>query len=380
VGSPDPKQIPLARPEIGAREEELVLETLRSGRLSLGPMGERFERAFADWLGVEDAVAVSSGTTGLHLGVRALGWGPGDEILTSPFSFVASANCLLYEGAKPFFVDVEEATLDLDPAAAAEAVGERTVGLLPVHIFGYPAAMPELEALASRHGLGILEDACEALGAVDSEGRKVGARGNLATFAFYANKQMTTGEGGMIVPRDADEAARLRSERNQGRAVDMGWLDHDRLGFNYRLSDLAAALGVAQVEKLDSLLTRRAAVARMYEERLAGIEGLRAPIAARGSELRSWFVYTVRLPQGADRDGAIARLGERGVASKAYLPCIHLFPHLRELGYREGQFPVAEAAAADSLALPFFPEMNEEQVDRVCQELAAALGQAPLPA
>ncbi len=352
-----------------------MLEVLRSGQLSLGPMGERFEREFAAWLGVEDAVMTSSGTTALHLGVRMLGWGAGDEVVTSPFSFVASANCLLYEGAKPVFVDVEEETLDLDPLAAADAVGERTVGLLPVHIFGYPAAMAELEALAQKHGLGILEDACEALGAVDSEGRGVGARGNLATFAFYANKQMTTGEGGMIVPRDGDEAARLRSERNQGRAVDMGWLDHDRLGFNYRLSDLAAALGVAQVEKLDSLLERRVAVAAMYEERLRALEGVRTPIAGRGAEVRSWFVYTVRLPAGVDRDATIARLGQRGVAAKAYLPCIHLFPHLRELGYREGQFPVAEAAAADSLALPFFPAMTESQVERVCQELAAALGQ-----
>ncbi|HST68648.1 MAG TPA: DegT/DnrJ/EryC1/StrS family aminotransferase [Solirubrobacterales bacterium] len=368
--------IPLAKPDVSTREETLVLEVLRSGWLSLGPMGERFEREFAAWLGVDDAVMVSSGTTALHLGVRALGWGSGDEVVTSPFSFVASANCLLYEGARPVFVDVEEETLDIDPTAAAEAVGERTAGLLPVHIFGYPAAMPELEALAARHGLGVLEDACEALGAVDSEGRKVGARGNLATFAFYANKQMTTGEGGMIVPRDADEAARLRSERNQGRAVDMGWLDHDRLGYNYRLSDLAAALGVAQVEKLDSLLERRAAVARMYEERLSSIEGLRTPIAGRGTEVRSWFVYTVRLPKGVDRDATIAHLGERGIASKAYLPCIHLFPHLRELGYREGQFPVAEAASADSLALPFFPAMSEAQVERVCQELTAALGQA----
>jgi perosamine synthetase len=309
-----------------------------------------------------------------------LGWGEGDEVVSSPFSFVASANCLLYEGARPVFVDVDEETLNIDPAAAADAVGERTAGLLPVHIFGYPAAMPALEELAFRHGLGLLEDACEALGAVDSEGRRVGARGGLATFAFYANKQMTTGEGGMIIPRDPGEAARLRSERNQGRAVDMGWLDHDRLGFNYRLSDLAAALGVAQVEKLDSLLERRAAVARWYEERLSAIEGLRTPIAGRGSEVRSWFVYTVRLPQGVDRDGTIARLAERAIASKAYLPCIHLFPHLRELGYREGEFPVAEAASADSLALPFFPAMSEAQVDRVCQELAAALGQAPLPA
>jgi perosamine synthetase len=371
----DNQQIPLAQPELGSREEELVLEVLRSGRLSLGPMGERFEREFAAWLGVADAVMVSSGTTALHLGVRALGWGEGDEVVTSPFSFVASANCLLYEGARPVFCDVDEETLDLDPAGAAAVVGERTVGLLPVHIFGYPAPMPELEALAGRHGLGILEDACEALGAVDSDGRKVGARGNLATFAFYANKQMTTGEGGMIVPRDSAEAARLRSERNQGRAVDMGWLDHDRLGFNYRLSDLAAALGVAQVEKLDDLLGRRAAVARLYEERLAGIEGLRTPSAGRGAEVRSWFVYPVRLPAGSDRDAMIAGLAERGIASKAYLPCIHLFPHLRELGYSEGQFPVAEAAAADSLALPFFPAMTEAQVDRVCQELAATLGQ-----
>ncbi len=372
------EDIPLARPELGAREEELILEVLRSGRLSLGPMGERFERELASWLGVEDAVAVSSGTAALHLGVRALGWGGGDEVLTSPFSFVASANCLLYEGAVPVFCDVDPVTLNIDPAAAEAALGARTRGVLPVHIFGYPAAMPELEALAAKHRLGILEDACEALGAVDSEGRKAGARGNLATFAFYANKQMTTGEGGAIVPADPGTAARLRSERNQGRATDMGWLDHGGLGFNYRLSDVAAALGVAQVEKLDSLLARRSAVASMYEERLAGIEGVEAPIAGRERERRSWFVYPVRLADGADRDATIARLAERGVASKAYLPCIHLFPHLRELGYREGQFPVAESVSARSLALPFFPAMTEAEVDRVCQELAAALGQTAI--
>ena len=372
------EEIPLAQPQIGVREEELALEVLRSGRLSLGPMGGRFERALAAWLGVEDAVAVSSGTTALHLGVRALGWGAGDEVLTSPFSFVASANCLLYEGARPVFCDVDPVTLNLDPAAAEAGLGERTRGILPIHIFGFPAAMPELEALASRHGLGLLEDACEAIGATDSEGRAVGSRGNLATFAFYANKQMTTGEGGMIVPSGPEVAARLRSERNQGRAADMGWLDHGGLGFNYRLSDLAAALGVAQVEKLDSLLEGRADVAALYERRLAGLEGVEVPIAARGAERRSWFVYVVRLADEVDRDATIAALAARGVASKAYLPCIHLFPHLRELGYREGQFPVAEAAAAHSLALPFFPAMSEGQVDRVCQELAAALGQPPV--
>jgi perosamine synthetase len=367
------EQIPLSGPELGQREEELVLEVLRSGRLSLGPMGERFERAFADFLGVEDAVAVSSGTAALHLGVRQLGWGPGDEVITSPFTFVASANCLLYEGAKPVFVDVDPVTLDIDPDAAAAAVTERTAGLLPIDIFGWAVAWPELEALAAKHGLGVLEDSCEALGAVDSEGRMVGTRGNFSTFAFYANKQMTTGEGGMIVPTDADAAARLRSERNQGRAVDMGWLDHDRLGFNYRLSDVSAAIGLGQLEKLPSLLERRAAVAAAYGERLAGVPGVEAPLASRGREVRSWFVYVVRLADEVDRDAVIRELRERGIDSKSYLPSVHLFPHIAELGYREGQFPVAEAASAHSLALPFFPSLGEEQIERVCTELAAAV-------
>jgi perosamine synthetase len=365
--------IPLSSPEIGAREEELVLEVLRSGRLSLGPMGERFERAFADFLGVDDAVAVSSGTTALHLGVRQLGWGPGDEVITSPFTFVASSNCLLYEGAKPVFVDVDPTTLNIDVEAAAAAVTRETVGLLPIDIFGWPAAWPELEALAERRGLGMLQDSCEALGAIDSEGRMVGTRGNFSTFAFYANKQMTTGEGGMIVPTDPDAAARLRSERNQGRAIDMGWLDHDRLGFNYRLSDVAAAIGLAQVEKLPRLLEKRAAVAAAYGKRLAEAPGIAAPVAARGDEVRSWFVYVVRLADEVDRDAVILRLRERGIDSKSYLPSVHLFPHIAALGYREGQFPIAEAASAHSLALPFFPQMTEEQIERVCTELAAAV-------
>ncbi len=367
------EQIPLAQPEIGAREEELILDVLRSGRLSLGPVGERFEREFAAWLGVEDAVTASSGTSALHLGVRALGWGPGDDVLTSPFSFVASANCLLYEGARPVFCDVDPVTLNLDPAAVDAAAGERSAGILPIHIFGFPAAMPELEAIASNRGLGILEDACEALGAVDSEGCRLGTRGNLATFAFYANKQMTTGEGGMIVPSGPAVAARFRSERNQGRALDMGWLDHSGLGFNYRLSDLAAALGVAQIERLDEMLARRSTVASLYEQGLAEVEGVTTPIATRGKERRSWFIYPVRVAEGVARDAVIARLAERGIASKAYLPCIHLFPQLRKLGYREGQFPVAEAASASSLALPFFPAMTESQVALVCEALAESL-------
>ena len=367
------EQIPLARPEIGEREEALVLEVLRSGHLSLGPMLERFEQAFAAWLGVGDAVAVSSGTTALHLSVRARGWGPGAEVVTSPFSFVASANCLLYEGVRPVFCDVDSETLNVDPAAAEAAIGTRTAGLLPVHIFGFPAAMPELERLAVDRGLGVVEDACEALGAVDSEGVAVGARGNAVTFAFYPNKQMTTGEGGIVVPPDEATAVRLRSERNQGRAADMGWLEHEGLGFNYRLSDLACALGVAQVERLDELLAGRDRVAALYEERLRTLEGVEAPLTARGRERWSWFVYVVRLTRGTDRDAVIDRLAGTGIASKAYLPCIHLFPQFRELGYREGQFPIAEDAAARSLALPFFGAMTESQVDRVCEELGSAI-------
>ncbi len=362
----------------------MVLEAMRSGRLSLGPMLERFERRFAEWLGVDDAVAVSSGTSALHLGVRALGWGPGDEVVTSPFSFAASANCLLYEGATPVFCDVDPVTLDIDPAAAGAATGERTAGLLPVHILGYPAAMPELETIAAGRGLGILEDACEAAGAVDSEGVTVGARGSLATFAFYANKQLTTGEGGMIVPSSPGTAARLRSERTQGRAEDMGWLSHERLGFNYRLTELQAAIGVVQLERADELLAERSRVAALYTERLEAIgaspagegdrDGLVLPCRDRGSDRRSWFIYALLLPRGTDRDPVVAELGGHGIQAKAYMPCIHLMPHYRErFGFSEGQFPIAEDASARLLALPFFGRMGEENVDRVCTALAKAL-------
>jgi perosamine synthetase len=375
----------LAKPDLGSREEDLVLEVLRSGRLSLGPMIDRFEHDFAAAIGVEDAVAVSSGTAALHLGVRMLGWGEGDEVITSPFSFVASANCLLYERATPVFADVDPVTLNLDPAAASAAVGERTAGILPVHIFGYPADMRELEVVASEGDLGVLEDACESLGSRSADGKAVGARGNLATFGFYANKQITTGEGGVIVPASTEQAARLRSERNQGRAVDMGWLDHDRLGFNYRMTDIQAALGVAQLERLEELLAARERVAALYAERLTALDGaapagegdaagLVLPPQEHGRVQRTWFVYTVRLPAGADREAVIADLDQRGIASKAYLPCIHLMPHYRErLGFRGGEFPVAEEASGRSLALPFFTAMGEAEVDRVAEALAEAL-------
>jgi perosamine synthetase len=369
--------IPLSQPVIGPREEELVLETLRSGRLSLGPRLLEFERLFAERAQVPHTSAVSSGTAGLHLAVRAAGIEPGDEVITTPFSFVASANCLLYEGATPVFCDIDERTLNLDPAAASAAVSGRTAGVLPVHIFGYPADMPAFEELAARNRLWLVEDACEALGAVHGDGRPVGSRGHPAVFAFYPNKQMTTGEGGIVACPTAELKERIDSERNQGRAPDMGWLDHDRLGFNYRLSDLACALGVAQLEHLDELLAGRARVASLYNEALADVEGIELPCPDQDGDRRSWFVYVVRLPAEVDRDGAIEALRARGVDSKPYLPAIHLMSFYRQrFGHREGEFPVCEDVARRSLALPFFPQLSEGQIAHVTEALREVLAEA----
>ena len=367
---PAAEEIPLARPDLGDLERERVLEVLESGRLSLGPVLPRFEEAFAERLGIRCASAVSSGTAALHLALRAAGVRAGDEVVTTPFSFVASANVILYERARPVFVDIDPVTLNLDPGAVAAAIGDRTRAILPVHIFGYPADVPALEA----HGLPIVEDACEALGAVHADGTAVGARGHPAAFGFYPNKQLTTGEGGMVTTGDPAVKERVDSERNQGRAPDMGWLDHDRLGFNYRLSDLACALGLAQLERLDELLAARAGVADLYREALAGIDALGLPCPDGGGNRRGWFVFVVQLPRGQDRDGVIRALRERGIQSKPYLPAIHLMSFFqRELGHRAGEFPVCEDVAARSVALPFFPGMTEGQVARVAETLQSVL-------
>jgi len=366
--------IPLARPSVGPREEELLLETLRSGRLALGPRLAEFEAALSRRARDLPVSAVSSGTAGLHLAIRAAGVEAGDEVVTTPFSFVASANCLLFEGARPVFCDIDPRTLNLDPGAAAAAVSERTTGLLPVHIFGYPAELPAFERLAAERGLWLVEDACEALGAFHADGAPVGARGNLSVFAFYPNKQLTTGEGGAVVCPDAEVKARIDSERNQGRAPDMGWLDHDRLGYNYRLDDLSCALGVAQLERLDELLAGRTRVAALYSEALADIDGLDLPAPNEGGDRRSWFVYVVQLPRGIDRDAAILALRERGVDSKPYLPAIHLLSfYRRRFGHREGEFPVCEDVASRSLALPFYPELTDGQIERVVEALHEVL-------
>ena len=368
------REIALSAPYLGEREEELVLEVLRSGRLSLGPMIDRFEQALAERVGAQHVAAVSSGTAGLHLSVRLAGLGHDDEVITTPFSFVASANCLLYEGAVPVFADVDPRTLNLDPQAVEAAVTSRTKAILAVHVFGYPAELTELEAVADRHGLAIIEDACEALGA-EYRGRPVGSSGHPTTFAFYPNKQITTGEGGAVAVASEEEWALLKSLSNQGRSDSGEWLTHSHLGYNYRLDDLSAALGLAQLERLDEILALRSEAAARYAELLASVDGVEAPLADDGDHRRSWFVYVVLLAPGIDRDEVIARLASDGVASKPYLPTIHLQPYWRErFGTREGLYPVAESASARSLALPFHTGLEGEDQERVVEALARALG------
>jgi perosamine synthetase len=370
--------IPLAQPIVGDAEKREVMEVLDSGILALGPKLPAFEERFAAFVGAPFASAVSSGTTGLHLSLRAVGVGDGDEVVTSPFSFVASANAAVYERARPVFADIDPQTLNLDPAAAAAAITDRTAAIMPVHIFGYPADLPAFERL----GLPIVEDACEALGARHYDGPSVGARGNPAVFGFYPNKQLTTGEGGMVTLGDAAMKERIDSERNQGRAPDMGWLDHDRLGFNYRLDELSCALGLAQLERLDDMLSARARVAGWYREALAGLErerGLGLPChdgVHHDGDVRGWFVFVVQIPHdGPARDDVILALRERGVQSKPYLPAIHLMSFYRETyGHREGEFPVCEDIAARSVALPFFPQMRADQVERVAAALTEIVG------
>jgi perosamine synthetase len=367
------RPIGLSAPWIDGREEELVLETLRSGQLSLGPMVDRFEAALAERVEAPYVAAVSSGTAGLHLCMRIVGIEPGDEVVTTPFSFVASSNCALYEGATPVFADIDPRTLNVDPAAVEAAITPRTKAILPVHIFGYPAELAELQVLADRNGLAIVEDACEALGS-EYWGRPVGSSGHPTVFAFYPNKQMTTGEGGAVAVATEEEWALLKSLSNQGRSDSGEWLTHARLGYNYRLDDLSAALGLAQLERYDEILAARSEVAARYGELLAGVDGVEVPLADDRDHRRSWFVYVVKLAAGSDRDSVIARLAADGVAAKPYLPSIHLQPYYRErFGYGPGMLPVAEDASSRTLALPFHSRLDAEDQERVVEALSRAL-------
>jgi perosamine synthetase len=369
------RQVQLARPDIGAREEELVVEALRSGVLGLGPMARRFEELFAAFVGTRHACAVSSGTAGLHLAVRLAGVGPGDEVITTPITFVATSNAVLFEKGTPVFADVEPRTFNLDPDAVEAAITPRTKAIIPVHIFGYPCQIERIDEIAQRHGLAVIEDAAQAVG-TERAGRRIGTHGNPAIFAFYPNKQMTTGEGGMVTTDDDALAAELRSQTNQGRSDDGGWLEHDRLGYNYRLDELSGALGVAQTERLESILAGRAAVAERYGELLAGIDGVELPAPDRDGDRRSWFVYVVRLSEGLDRNAVMASLQARGVASKPYLPAAHLQPFYRQLGHREGECPVAEAIARSTLALPFHTALEPDDQAYVADTLADVIAAA----
>ena len=336
-------------------------------------MTDRFERALAEQVGAPYVSVVSSGTAGLHLAVRLAGLGEGDEVVTTPFSFVASANCILYEGATPVFAEIDPQTLNLDPAAVEASITPRTKAILAVDIFGYPAEYAQLEAIAERHGVTIIEDACEALGA-EYQGQPVGSRGAPAVFAFYPNKQMTTGEGGAVAVSSEEDWEILKSLSNQGRSDSGEWLTHSRLGFNYRLDELSAALGLAQVEKLHRILALRAEVAAHYGELLGGLDGVELPLADDAHPKRSWFVYVVRLAEGIDRNGIMTRLAEQGIASKPYLPSIHLQPYWRaRFGTGEGMFPVSEDASRRSLALPFHTRLDAADQERVVEALASSL-------
>jgi perosamine synthetase len=362
-------RVPLSQPWITDDDVAAVLHVLRTPTLSLGPMARAFERAVADYVGAAEAVAVSSGTGGLHLCLAASGIGPGDEVVTSPFSFVASANCALYQGATPVFADVDPLTFNIDPNQVAERISDRTRALIPVDVFGQPAAIEDLIAQADRHDLVLVQDACEAIGA-ERNGRRIGTLGQAAVFAFYPNKQMTTGEGGMIVTNDRAYAAVLRSLSNQGRDDQGTWMNHVRLGYNYRLDEMSAALGLSQVARLDEIVARRQRVASWYTERLGRLEGVRVPHVAPETSRMSWFVYVIRLDERIDRDALIAALEEDGVPSRPYFVPIHLQPLYRErFGYRPGDFPVTEQIARTTLALPFYTLMPEEQVDYVCERL-----------
>ena len=374
AGRPGTADIPLSRPWLDEREEELVLEVLRSGRLSLGPTIDRFEELLAERVGAPYAVAVSSGTAGLHLLCHAAGVGPGDEVVTSPLSFVASANCFLFEGATPVFADVDPRTLNLDPAAVESRVTERTCAIVAVDMFGYPCELDELRAIADRHGLALIEDACEALGA-EYRGRPLGSHGPSAVFAFYPNKQVATGEGGVVATHSEAEWQLLRSLRNQGRTyAGGGWFHHVRMGFNYRWTDLQAAVGIAQLEKLDRILELRAAAAGRYAELLRGVDGVEPPLADDEAHTRSWFVYVVKLAAGLDRDRVLRALRAQGVAAAEYVPCIHLQPYMRErFGFTEGLCPVAEDASNRTLALPFYAQIEPDGQERVVETLRAAV-------
>ena len=382
-------ELPLSQPDITEREIEAVTSVMRSGRLSIGPRQDLFEQLVAAQAGRRHGIAVSSGTAGLHLVLLSLGIGPGDEVITTPFSFIASANSILMVGAKPVFVDIDPKSLNMDPNKVEAAITEKTKAIMGVEVFGNPHHMDTLEKIAQQHELPLIEDCCEALGS-ELSSRPCGNFGRAGVFAFYPNKQITTGEGGVIVTDDDRLADLCRSLRNQGRAIptpDNGvfnsrnagqWLSHERLGYNYRLSEIAAAIGVVQMERLPQILEKRRSVAAMYMQRLMDWDDLVLPtIEADCVMTMSWFVFVVRLShryERVERDRIITGLRRHEVGASNYFPCIHLQPfYTRQFGYKQGDFPVAEAISDRTIALPFFNSLDEMQIDLVCHTLQIML-------
>ncbi len=389
-----PLPISMSAPDLTDAEREAVLEVLRTPRLSMGPQIEAFESIVADYVGAEHAVAVSSGTAGLHLCVRVAGITDGDWVITTPFSFISSANVILYERATPVFVDIDSSTGNIDPEQVGQAVQDllrggraaarwlprkgtqesgRLKAILPVDVFGQPADFDALNAIADENDLAVIEDSCEALGA-SYKGRPAGLLADAGVFAFYPNKQITTGEGGIIVTQNESWADSFRALRNQGRASGDTWLDHTHLGYNYRLDEMSAALGRVQMGRLDELLKKRRRVASWYGERLAEIAGADAPNIEPHTSRVSWFVYVVRLAGDVDRNALVERLAAAGIPSRPYFVPIHTQPYFIErFDYRPGDFPVTEDLGKRSLALPFSPVMTEGEVDRVCRTLSEIL-------
>ncbi len=387
-------QIPLSRPDLSEIEVEEVLGVLRTPWLSMGPKIQEFEARFAEFVGTRHAIAVSNGTCGLHLALRAVGLRRDVEVITTPFSFVATANVVLYEGARPVLVDVDPQTLNLTPETVEERIhrdytpsqdgkmvskttGMPLLAILPVSVFGHPVEMDGFRAVARTYGLRVVHDTCEAFGSLYWS-RELNAWVSEATlaeaavFAFYPNKQITTGEGGMVVTDDDAIATYCRMGRNQGRSLHADWLDHEMLGFNYRMDELSSALGVAQMRRAHQLLGSRQQVAQWYDEALSTVEDVERPQAAPWARV-AWFVYVIRVRNGINRDGVIAHLARQGIAAKSYFPPIHLYSHFRALGYTSGQFPVAEDAASRTIALPFFNSLTKEQVDEVIRNLREAI-------
>lgn len=362
-------KILLGPPYITSSDEKAVVKVLRSGQLSLGPKTEEFEKKFAKWMGCKYAVAVSSGTTGLHLCVRAAEIKEGDEVITSPFSFVSSVNCILYEKAKPVFADIDPKTFNIDVNKIEKAITKKTKAILPVHIFGYPAEMDKINSIAKKYNLAVIEDAAEALGA-KYKNKKIGSLGNLSVFAFYPNKQMTTAEGGMITTNDKKQYLLLKSLLNQGRKLGSDWLEHNYLGYNYRITEISAALGISQLRKADLFLENRNKTASLYNHYFKKNHFVKTILKNDNNHLRSWFVYVVQLEKTINRKKLMKELAKKRIPSRAYLPSIHLQPYLKKMfGYKKGDFPVCEEVSKRTLALPFYTGMNEKDIKYVCKNL-----------